>query len=134
MRGRPGRDHSAPAGPAPDAGMVTAELAVGLPAVVLVLGAALGAIGTVTMQLRCADAAEVAARLAARGEPAVVVVAAARAAAPAGADIRIEPAGRTVTVVVSARPRLPGLGIALPAGTIRERFSEAYEPGVLSSR
>jgi hypothetical protein len=134
MRGRPGRDRSATAGPAPDAGVVTAELAVGLPAVFLVLAVALGAISTATMQLRCADAAEVAARLAARGEPPSVVVAAARAAAPGGADIRIESVGPTVTVVVSARPRLPGLGLALPAGTVRERFSEAYEPGVRSSR
>lgn len=110
--------------------MVTAELAVGLPAVVLVLGVALGVIGAVTAQLRCADAAEVAARLAARGESHTVSVAAAAAVAPRDAEVHVESTGTTVTVVVSAAVRLPGLGIALPGGPVQARFVEPAEPGV----
>jgi hypothetical protein len=130
MRERPGHARPDEAGPVPDQGMVTAELAVGLPAVMLVLAVALSAIATVTMQLRCADAAEVAARLAARGELPAVSVAAARAVAPRGALVRIERVGPTVTVLVSTRVRMPLVGIALPAATVRERFSEPLEPGV----
>lgn len=53
----------------PDRGAVTAELAVGLPVVVLVLGACLGGLGVATTQLRAHDAAADAARLLGRGEP-----------------------------------------------------------------
>jgi len=52
-----------------DHGAVTAELAVGLPVVVLVLGACLGGLGAATAQLRAHDAAADAARLLGRGEP-----------------------------------------------------------------
>lgn len=52
-----------------DRGAVTAELAVGLPVVVLVLGACLGGLGVATAQLRAHDAAADAARLIGRGEP-----------------------------------------------------------------
>lgn len=52
-----------------DRGSATAELAVGLPVVVLVLAACLGGLGLATSQLRAADAAADAARLLSRGEP-----------------------------------------------------------------
>jgi Flp pilus assembly protein TadG len=48
-----------------EAGMVTAEFAVALPAFVLVVLAALCGVALVTAQLRCVDAAAVAARMAA---------------------------------------------------------------------
>lgn len=48
---------------------MTAELAVGLPVIVLVLGACLGGLGVATAQLRAHDAAADAARLLGRGEP-----------------------------------------------------------------
>ncbi len=54
-----------PAGSA-DRGSVTAELAVALPALVLLLLAGLTAVQAVTVQLRCVDAAREAARAAAR--------------------------------------------------------------------
>jgi hypothetical protein len=82
--------------------MVTAELAVALPALTLVVATALTAIGAVIGQLRCGDAAAVAARLAARGESPVVVQAAFRAAAPAGASLRLSRAGDTVSATVRA--------------------------------
>ncbi len=51
-----------------DRGSVTAEIAVGLPAVVVVLAACLGALGLGTAQVRAQDAAADAARLLGRGE------------------------------------------------------------------
>lgn len=51
-----------------DRGSVTAEIAVGLPAVVIVLAACLGGLGLATTQLRAQDAAADAARLLGRGE------------------------------------------------------------------
>jgi hypothetical protein len=51
-----------------EAGSVTAEFAVGLPAVVVVLALCLGGIQTVGQQLRLMDAAADAARLVARGD------------------------------------------------------------------
>lgn len=53
-----------------DAGTVTAEFAVVLPAVLLVLACCLGAVQVVSQQVRLTDAAGDAARLLARGETA----------------------------------------------------------------
>jgi TadE-like protein len=67
-----------------EAGSVTAEFAVGLPAVVVVLALCLGGIQTVGQQLRLLDAAADAARLLARGD---------------GADAARDHASRAVGVV-----------------------------------
>jgi Flp pilus assembly protein TadG len=126
--------------PGDDRGMVTAELAVGLPALILVLGIALFAQAAVAAQLRCVDAASVAARLLARGEPASVADATAMSAAPAGAQLTTG-SGSTdgvptvhavvratvwpmlawlpgvpvsATTVVAAEPQLPGAPAATP--------------------
>ncbi|WP_194291596.1 TadE family type IV pilus minor pilin, partial [Cumulibacter manganitolerans] len=56
-----------------DRGMVTAETALALPALVIVLGGLLTVIVAVSAQLRCVAAAREGARAAARGEPAAVV-------------------------------------------------------------
>ena len=53
-----------------DGGSVTAEAALALPAVVLVLATVVGVGRVVTAQIQCVDGARAAARLAARGEPA----------------------------------------------------------------
>ncbi len=101
-----------------------------LPALVLVLLLGVGVIAAVTAQLRCADAAQVAARLAARGESAAVVAAAARAVAPDGAEVSVASAADDrVTVTVSARVQLPGVGGWLPAVVVRQRFTQPREPG-----
>lgn len=86
----------------PDRGSVTAETAVVLPVLVLVLAVLVFVLACVSAQLRCVDAARSAARLAARGEPAAVVQAAARAAAPEGAVVRVSRSGDQVLVVVDA--------------------------------
>ncbi|GAB2925239.1 hypothetical protein GCM10022245_67100 [Streptomyces mayteni] len=84
-----------------------------VPALVLVLGMLLWGLGAVTVQLRCGDAARAGARAAARGEPAAVADEVARAAAPDGAEVRIERDGELHRVVVTARTLGPG-PLALP--------------------
>src|SRR3954451_14899249 len=112
-----------------DAGTATAELVVALPAIVLALVFGLFAVVVMTMRMRCADAAQAAARLAARGEDRAVVVAAARSAAPHEARVRVRQAPATVTVSVSADVGLPGFGALLPAIGVSGTFEEPREPG-----
>src|SRR6185312_9256918 len=72
-----------------DDGYVTAETAVVLPALVVLLGAALWAIAVAGAQVRCVDAARDGARAAARGEPDSAVVAVAKLAGPPGCDVEV---------------------------------------------
>lgn len=102
---------------------MTAETAVVLPAVVLVLVAVLSAGSAGVAQLRCSDAARVAARAAAIGE--VDPVAAALAVAGVGADVSVSSADGWVHVVVSRE-------VALPFGaevTVVGRSAALDEPG-----
>jgi hypothetical protein len=108
--------------------MVTAEFAVALPAFVLVVLAALAALAVVTAQLRCADAAGVAARMAARGEVGSLVRSAALATAPGGARLSLAENATTVTATVRARFSIPGLGRLLPAVSLSEYVVDAREP------
>jgi hypothetical protein len=84
-------------------GSATAELAASLPALVLLLFAALTAVLAVRVQLECVDAAREAARAAARGESGV---AAGQRVAPAGASVSVAVDGDTVraTVRVQVHP------------------------------
>ena len=82
--------------------MVTAETAVVLPVLLLVLAGAVAAVVVVGAQLRCVDAAREAARAAARGEPVAVVGELAGAAAPDGAVTAVGGDGERVTVTVTA--------------------------------
>jgi Flp pilus assembly protein TadG len=91
-----------------DDGTATAEMAVVLPALAVVLVFALWSVAAVTAQLRCVDAALVAARALARGEGSASSVAAARSTAPAGARIVVSRSGDLVVVDVRASVRLPG--------------------------
>jgi hypothetical protein len=88
-------------------GSVTAEFAVVLPVLALMLAAVLAAGSAGVAKLRCIDAARSAARLAARHEPAATALTAARLAGPAGAVIRLSVAGDLVRVQVTARVQLP---------------------------
>lgn len=99
-------------GPRPDAGFVTAELAVALPAVVVVLVFAVAVLGLMLDQIRCVDAARTAARSVARGDTTSVVLEVARKAAPEGSKVRIDE-GPPVRVEVVAPPRKPWLPAAL---------------------
>lgn len=123
---RPGRGVDA-AG-AGEAGAVTAEAALVLPALVGVLALALAGLRLGLDELRCLDGATAAARLAARGEPDALVVAEARRLAPQGARVALAADGPLVVVTVAGRAPalLAGLGAGVePAATVRAR----REPG-----
>jgi len=83
--------------------MVTAETAVVLPVLLLVLAGAVAAVTIVGAQLRCVDAAREGARAAARGEEMAVVRSLTAEVAPPGADVTVSVGNEEVRVVVSAR-------------------------------
>ena len=92
-------------------GTVTAELAVALPAVLLVLAACLGALRLGAEQVRIVDAAALAARSTARGDAPAV---SARLARAAGAERITTTRSADGLVCVVARRLTPVLGLALP--------------------
>ena len=108
--------------------MVTAETAVVLPVLLLVLAAAVAAVTLVGSQLRCVDAAREGARAAARGEPHATVVELAGRAAPGGAVVGVVMAGEEVRVNVTADVRLLGpLPLRVP---VTAEAVALLEPGV----
>lgn len=82
--------------------MVTAELALTFPAIVLVLVICLSAVSWGVDQVRCVDAARVAVRELARGEDRERAVAGAERVAPEGASVDVRQGGEEVTVVVTS--------------------------------
>jgi Flp pilus assembly protein TadG len=107
-----------------DRGSATAELAVGLPALVMLLLVGLTAVNAVTTQLRCVDAARDAALAASRG------------ASGREAGLRSAPDEATVAVTVDgdlvrAEVRAPvrPLGGLLPRLTVTGEAVAAVEPG-----
>lgn len=110
--------------------MVTAETAVVLPVLVLVLAALLQVVAAAGAQLRCVDAARLAARAAARGEGAQAVRSAALTAAPAGATLEMDHEGGMLQATVSAPASgawwLPGL---VPGVTLTASATAAAEGG-----
>jgi len=107
---------------ATDAGTTTAETAVVLPVLVIVLLVCVWLLSAVGAQLRCVDAARVAARAAARGDAPGAVQAAGRAVAPTGAEVSVGRVGELVRVDVRAQVRplpgvaaLPGFGVSASA-------------------
>ncbi|TDC52350.1 mucin-associated surface protein [Micromonospora sp. KC207] len=105
-------------------GSFTAELAAGLPAVLLLLLAGLTAVNAVATQAGCLGAAREAALAASRGQPGG---AAGAAAAPAGADVSVAVNGDRVTATVRAPVR--ALGARLPRITVAATAVAAVEPG-----
>jgi hypothetical protein len=103
MRSRSPRD-------AAECGAVTAELAVVLPAVLLVLAGCLGALRLGVEQARMDAAASVVARSIARGDPPATALA--RGAAAGAASVRVD--HRTGLVCVRAENRSLVLGLPLP--------------------
>ena len=86
--------------------MVTAEFAVVLPAVVLVLGLSVGALGLASDQIRCVDAARAGARAAARGDSVEAVILVASRAAPSDAVVSLASTAGIVSVSVVSGPRV----------------------------
>lgn len=107
-----------------DRGSFTAELAAGLPALMLLLFAGLTAVNAVTTKAHCVDAAREAALAAARGENGA---GAGQRIAPPGAAVSIAVAGDTVVVTVRAPVRAIGAGI--PGTTVTATAVAAVEPG-----
>ncbi|MEO3861228.1 TadE family type IV pilus minor pilin [Acrocarpospora sp. B8E8] len=112
-----------------EAGSVTAEIAVALPALVVVLGAALWAVAVVCAQLECVDAARAGARAAARGESVDAVRAVVLRWAPEGAQATVAVHGDLARVEVIAKIR-PVAGLLVRPFTVSATASSAAEPGV----
>jgi hypothetical protein len=111
--------------------MATAEVAVALPVLVLIALLGAGVVGAVGDELRCRDAARLAARAAARGEPSDVVRSIAAQAAPTGARIDIGSGDGVVSVAVSVVVRVPGPWAGKgPHTTVSARAVAVAEPGV----
>ncbi len=111
--------------------MVTAETAVVLPVLLVVLAAAVAAVTVVGAQLRCVDAAREGARAAARGEDAASVAALVERAAPEGAETTVSVVGDEVRVSVGAE--VPALGplplnVVVSAEAVALREPAAGEP------
>jgi Flp pilus assembly protein TadG len=105
-----------------DRGSVTAELAVALPVLLLLLLAGLTSVNAVATKMRCVDAAREAARAEARGEPGVAT---GERAAPDGAVVTVDGQGDVVraavrTVVRPLGGRLPGFPVEAYAVAARE--------------
>jgi Flp pilus assembly protein TadG len=114
-----------------DRGSVTAETAVVLPVLLVVLAAAVWVLAGVATQLRCVDAAHVAARAAARGDAPAAVQATARQVAPDGADVEVSRVGDQVHVRVSATVSPFGPALAtLGAVEVSGRATAAAEDAV----
>lgn len=107
-------------------GMVSAELALAVPSVLLVLAVCLTALALGIDQVRTVDAARVAARAASRGEDPAVVRDLAGTLAPEGSQVRLTLAGEGVTVQVEAPRRVRFLPAVPPA---RATASARWEPG-----
>lgn len=104
--------------------MATAELAMCLPVLVLLLGVALSAVSVAALRVRAADAAREAARAAARGDTGRAQLLAQQEAP--GAIVTISQRGQDVTAV--ARVRAHVLLPWLPSLTVTERAVAAAEP------
>lgn len=102
--------------PRPEQGFATAELAVALPSLVLVLVVALAAVDLGLAQVRCLDAARIGARLLARGEASGKVLGEVYRAAPDGASVAARTGGGLVRVSVTGHvpAALRPLGLVRP--------------------
>ncbi|GAA3977142.1 hypothetical protein FOF52_18095 [Thermobifida alba] len=97
-------------GPRRDGGTVTAETAVALPCLVLVLSVSLACVHAAGAHLECVDAARVGARAFARGEDEATVRSLVFGVAPPGSAVELSREAGFVRVSVTAAVRIvPGL-------------------------
>ena len=114
----------------PDRGSATAETAVLLPVLLVVLAAAVWVLACVAAQLKCVDAARAAARAAARGDTPASVQVIGQRLAPKGARVALSSGDGTVQVRVQAQVRPFGAVLrVLPATAVSGRATAAIEPG-----
>jgi hypothetical protein len=107
--------------------MVTAELAVAVPVVVVVLALGLSAIRLGIDEVRCVDAARLAARALARGDSDGSARALAATAGPLGASVVVRSSGPEVSATVTASRDLAGWRLVTVRGSataVRERTEE----------
>ena len=113
---------------ASDEGSVTAELALALPTLVLVLALGIWLQSAVALHARCLDAARAGARAVVRGDPDAMVRARLAAVLPAGAAVVIGHGGGQVMVTVQARVGLPpGVAALVTAPAISATASSPDE-------
>jgi hypothetical protein len=112
-----------------EGGYVTAETAVVLPALVVLVGAALWAIAVAGAQVRCVDAARDGARAAARGESDTTVVAAAKLAGPPDCVVEVSHVGDRIMVVVRARVGPAGGALAAIPAPVAQATAVAVSEG-----
>lgn len=125
--------HRGPVRVTGDGGFVTAETAVALPALVLVLGVAIWGVSAVAARLSCLDAARLGARAAARGDALPVVRAITVDAAARSAVVTVHRDRELTRVTVTTRVRPPaGFGVA--AVRVRATATARTEPGVAVDR
>ncbi|WP_225076946.1 MULTISPECIES: TadE family type IV pilus minor pilin [unclassified Streptomyces] len=103
---------------------MTAEAAMVLPVLVLVVTTLVWVLLVVLAQIQCVDAARAGARAAARQDPDGAVTRVTRDVAPHGAEVTVTRRGDRVHVVVVADP--PGLGV-LPFRLREEAVAEAED-------
>jgi len=111
-----------------DGGMVTAELAVAIPVVVLVLVACLAGLNAAVEQVRCVDAARLGSRAAARGDSPGRVHDLARRGAPDGAVVTVAQHGGDA--VVTVRARVGGWGGVVPSWSVSATAQTPIEQGI----
>ncbi|WP_329565340.1 TadE family type IV pilus minor pilin [Kitasatospora sp. NBC_01266] len=96
-----------------------------LPTLVVLISMLVWGVLTAAAQLRCIDAAQLGARMAARGEG--DVVARAQAAAPRGATVEVAESGDMVQVVVEAKCLGPGRLASALSMTVSARAEAVRE-------
>jgi hypothetical protein len=104
--------------------MATAELAIAIPALVAVLALCLSGLGLAVDQVRSVDAARIAVRAAARGEPVAAVQELARGVAPPGSEIDVQRDGDRVRVRITGPPRSRYLSALPRASAVVEAVLE----------
>jgi hypothetical protein len=111
-----------------DRGMVTAELAVAVPVVLVVLALGLSAIRLGIDEVRCVDAARLAARALARGDSEGSARALAVTAGPPGASVVVGSTGAEVSATVSASRDLAGWRMLIVRGSATAAKERVEEP------
>ncbi len=106
--------------------MATAELAMVIPAMLLVLAMALTGLALAADQIRVVDAARAAARAASRGDDGGAVRAIAEDLTPSGTTVEVS-SGSDVVVVTVTAPRRMSLLPGLPQASATAQ--SALEPG-----
>jgi Flp pilus assembly protein TadG len=110
--------------------MVTAETAVVLPVLLLVLAGAVAVLTVLGAQLRCVDAAREGARAAARGEPDAAISRLVDELSPDGAVSRVSGEGDQVRVTVTVRVApVAGLPFGVSLSTAAVAVREPGTPG-----